>query len=94
MKVSDLYDITFNQGNDLHPRGDFEIWRGGMVKANRNMVADINILAGTQNPTKYVDKQTPVNLIFNPPIAEDEEEQTFSLDFSKLAYTKPFTFEK
>lgn len=93
MRVDDLYDITFNQGNELKPRGDRDVWKGGMIKANRSMIADVDILGGTQNPTKNVKQQTPVNLSFAVPIAEDNSKQTFTLDFSKLSHIKPFTFE-
>lgn len=37
VKVDYLYDLTFNSGNELKPRGDYEMWCGGMRKENRSL---------------------------------------------------------
>lgn len=46
----ELYDITFNRGYELKPRGSEEIWKGGMSKVARNMNGNINILTGNISP--------------------------------------------
>lgn len=35
IKVDELYDITFNQGNTLEPRGEYDMYCGGMQRVNR-----------------------------------------------------------
>lgn len=35
MKVKDLYNITFNMGNKLEPRGEYDMYCGGMKRVNR-----------------------------------------------------------
>ena len=41
ISVDDLYDITFNQGNKLEPRGDLEMYCGGMQRINRRKEGQI-----------------------------------------------------
>lgn len=36
-----LYDITFNSGNKLRPRGDNEVYKSGMLKGARNSIAEV-----------------------------------------------------
>lgn len=35
MDVNRLFDITFNCGNKLEPRGEWDMYRGGMQRINR-----------------------------------------------------------
>ena len=39
--VNDIYNLTFNSGKKLKPRGDNDIYIGGMIKGLRNSVAEI-----------------------------------------------------
>ena len=45
IKVADLYNLTFNSGNKLEPRGEYEMYCSGMVRANRRK--DKNLKPGT-----------------------------------------------
>ena len=89
---TEIYDKTFNQGYPLRPRGTYDVYKGGMVKANRKMIGDIDILGGTTNPTKNK-KQIQTCLPFMVAVVDSEPQKTYTLDFTKVGKIKPFTFE-
>lgn len=41
VNVDDLYELTFNSGYKLNPRGDDEVYISGMYKGMRNSIAEV-----------------------------------------------------
>lgn len=80
VKVDDMYNRTFNEGNKLYPRGDYEYWTGGMVKGLRNCYPGVNILSGEQNPTTSSGRDASVDLIGNLEIERSEPIRPFIID--------------
>lgn len=39
--VDDLYELTFNSGHKLNPRGDYYVYKGGMIKGLRNSIPEV-----------------------------------------------------
>lgn len=37
ISVDKLYQLTFYSGNELNPRGDYDVYKSGMVKGMRNV---------------------------------------------------------
>lgn len=93
-----LYDKTFNMGYLLKPRNQEEVYKGGMVRTNRYMKGDVQLVDLNKTYADEVVKYGPEHTIERLPVSlvDQQEEGTFTLDFSKPykpKMIKPFTYD-
>ena len=93
-----LYEKTFGMGYPLEPRGQEEIYMGGMMKPNRYMKGDVQPTPLDETYDTIDKKYGSPNDVVRFPTSyyDNTDDSAVELDFSKLSQpqmVKPFTYD-